>query len=213
MEIRKYGSESASIVLLEPIGDFDPARKEYELIKRFTSKDFQLITVTVDDWNRDLSPWKAPAVFGKDDFGDGASALLRKMLPLCEDPGKTYILGGYSLAGLFALWAACRTDVFHGVAAASPSVWFPDFSQYIREHELKTKAVYLSLGDREEKTKNKTMSTVGERIREIYGLLNERGICCTLEWNPGNHFQEADVRIAKGFAWAMERVNENGGRN
>lgn len=213
MEIRKYGPESASIVLLEPIGDFDPAETEYELIKRYTSKDFQLITVTVDDWNRDLSPWKAPAVFGKEDFGDGASALLRKMLPLCEDPGKTYILGGYSLAGLFALWAACRTDVFRGVAAASPSVWFPDFSQYIREHELNSKSVYLSLGDREEKTKNKTMSTVGERIREIYGLLKERGVSCTLEWNPGNHFQEADVRIVKAFAWVMKRVNKNGGRN
>ena len=206
MEIRKYGPESASIVLLEPIGDFDPAETEYELIKRYTSKDFQLITVTVDDWNRDLSPWKAPAVFGKEDFGDGASALLRKMLPLCEDPGKTYILGGYSLAGLFALWAACRTDVFQGIAAASPSVWFPDFTQYVREHELKSKAVYLSLGDREEKTKNKTMSTVGERIREIYGLLKNRGISYTLEWNQGNHFQEADVRIAKAFAWVMETI-------
>lgn len=26
---------------------------------------------------------------------------------------------------------------------------------------------------------------------------------CTLEWNPGNHFREPDVRTAKGFCWVM----------
>ena len=34
-------------------------------------------------------------------------------------------LGGYSLAGFFSLWAAYQTDRFAGVAAVSPSVWFP----------------------------------------------------------------------------------------
>ena len=47
---------------------------------------------------------------------------LRAILPLCADGAKTYHIGGYSLAGLFALWAAYRTDAFSGTAAASPSV-------------------------------------------------------------------------------------------
>lgn len=37
----------------------------------------------------------------------------------CTDKDRTYIIGGYSLAGLFALWAAYQTDVFCAVAAAS----------------------------------------------------------------------------------------------
>ena len=208
METREYGPESAPIVLIEPIGDHDSEgiEAEYNLIRRYTDKEFRLITVKVDDWNRDLSPWKAPAVFGREDFGDGAEAFLRIILPLCEDSSKTYVIGGYSLAGLFALWAACRTDVFCGVAAASPSAWFPGFLQYMREQGMKGRAVYLSLGDREEKTRNLVMATVGERIREMHGLLTEQGVTCTLEWNPGNHFQEPDVRTAKAFAWVMEAL-------
>ena len=64
------------------------------------------------------------------------------------------------MAGLFSLWAAYQTDAFGGVAAASPSIWFPDFLQYMKEHDIRTESVYLSLGDREEKTRNPD----GERI-------------------------------------------------
>ena len=61
------------------------------------------------------------------------------------------------MAGLFTLWAAYQTDAFAGVAAASPSIWFPDFLQYMKEHDIRTESVYLSLGDREEKTRNLVM--------------------------------------------------------
>ena len=69
------------------------------------------------------------------------------------------------MAGLFSLWAAYQTDAFAGVAAASPSIWFPDFLQYMKEHDIRTESVYLSLGDREEKTRNPVMTTVGECIQ------------------------------------------------
>ena len=62
------------------------------------------------------------------------------------------------MAGLFTLWAAYQTDAFAGVAAASPSIWFPDFLQYMKEHDIRTESVYLSLGDREEKTRNLVMA-------------------------------------------------------
>lgn len=62
------------------------------------------------------------------------------------------------MAGLFTLWAAYQTDAFAGVAAASPSICFPDFLQYMKEHDIRTESVYLSLGDREEKTRNLVMA-------------------------------------------------------
>ena len=120
------------------------------------------------------------------------------------DKSRTYYIGGYSLAGLFSLWAAYQTDVFSGIAAASPSVWFPGFIEYMKEHEIKSETVYLSLGDREEKTRNSVMSQVGNCIRMGYEWLIEHGINCNLEWNQGNHFREPDIRIAKAFAWVME---------
>ena len=93
--------------------------------------------------------------------------------------------------------------MFKAVAAASPSVWFPGFVEYMKENEIHTGSVYLSLGDREEKARNPVMATVGDRIRKANGLLMERGINTILEWNQGNHFKDADIRTAKAFAWVM----------
>ena len=205
MEITGFGNPQSDIVLIQPVDDHDleGIENEFAEIKRGCEKDFCLITVKVNDWNNDLSPWKAPAVFGKDDFGGEASKTLEDLLRLCADKGKTYYIGGYSLAGLFALWAAYQTDVFSGVAAASPSLWFPDFDRYMKKNGIRTEKVYLSLGDREEKTRNPVMATVGDRVREAHVLLKERNVNCILEWNNGNHFMDADIRTAKAFTWVM----------
>ena len=47
------------------------------------------------------------------------------------------------------------------------------------------------------------MATVSDRIREIHDLLTEREVTCSLEWNPGNHFKDPDLRTAKAFAWLL----------
>ena len=59
-------------------------------------------------------------------------------------PGRRRFLCGYSLAGLFALWAVYQTDFFAGTAAVSPSVWYPGWLGYAEEHRALTPAVYLS---------------------------------------------------------------------
>ncbi len=126
------------------MGDHDLPEIENEVaeIKKLTSVDFQLIAAKVEDWNRELSPWEAPAVFGNEGFGNGAEDTLAEILTLCSDKSKNYYIGGYSLAGLFALWTAFQTEKFSGVAAASPSVWFPDFVGYMKENKIKCDAVY-----------------------------------------------------------------------
>ena len=204
-----FGSQSAPYVLIQPVDSHDLAFIEEEVrnIREMTDADFCLLAIKVQNWNRDLSPWPAPAVFGKEDFGNGAADMLDEVLKICTNQEKTYFIGGYSLAGLFALWAAYQTDVFKGVAAASPSMWFPGFADYMRENTIHAKSVYLSLGDKEEKTRNPVMAAVGDRIREAYGLLREHGINVSLEWNQGNHFKDADIRTAKAFAWV---INEQG---
>ena len=204
--IQRYGNPEAPTVLIQMVDDHDSGLMESEIagIRSLTDRDFCLLAVPVASWNRDLSPWEAPPVFGKEGFGDGAARTLEEVLSFCGDRDKTYILGGYSLAGLFALWAACRTGVFSAIAAASPSVWFPGFIDYLKAHEMKASRVYLSLGDREERTRNPVMASVGDRIRETAGLLQASGVQTVLEWNPGNHFVDSDRRMAKAFAWAMD---------
>ncbi|MBR0374248.1 MAG: esterase [Mogibacterium sp.] len=205
MKVHEYGSQNADIVLIQPVDEHDLAFIENEIrrIAESTGVEFRLFAVEIEDWNRDLSPWEAPAVFGKEGFGNGAANTLAEITALCSDNSKTYYIGCYSLAGLFALWTAYQTDLFQGVASASPSVWFPGFVDYMRNNIIGSNTVYLSLGDKEEKTRNPVMATVGVRIREAHDLLKEQGINTTLEWNPGNHFKDADIRTAKAFSWIL----------
>lgn len=213
--INTYGNPDADILLIQTADDHDMEviEKEISYIRELSgNRDFCLIAVKVDDWNKDLSPWPEPAVFGDEDFGEGAPETLKFLLEnvlvpddLETTPGRRIYLGGYSLAGLFALWAGCQTDAFDGIAAASPSVWFPGFAEYLRNNIPQTKAVYLSLGDREERTRHPLMSQVGNAIRSTYEFLKESGMDCVLEWNKGNHFKNPDLRTAKAFAWLMNR--------
>ena len=205
MTVYEYGRPDAPVVLIEPVHVPDGMDDEAERIRNLSGADFRLLAVKVD-WFRDLSPWRAPAVHGNIPFGDGAAETLEKILQFTGDPRKQYILGGYSMGGLFALWAACRTDAFSAVAAASPSVWFPGFTEYMTSGRIRTGRVYLSLGDREEKTRNPVMAAVGDRIREIHAWLQKQSVPCCLEWNEGNHFRDLEERMAKGFAWAMKRT-------
>lgn len=179
--------------------------REANTISELAGGDFRLIAGKIVDWNRDLTPWKAPPAFGKEAFGGGAAETLTELLKLCQDKSKHYYIGGYSLAGLFALWAVCQTDRFAGAAAASPSVWFPGFGDYVKERGVQCGRVYLSLGDREELTRNPVMATVGDRIRSLHAFLSARGTDCVLEWNPGNHFKDPELRTARAFAWLLKQ--------
>ena len=206
MEIFEFGDPASRNVLIEPIHTVEGMEHEAELLREMAGGDFCLRAVPVD-WYRDLTPWSAPAAAGGGTFGDGAGKTLERILALTGEPGKRYVLGGYSLGGLFALWAGYRTDAFSGIAAVSPSVWYPGFSDYAASRVMQAGRVYLSLGDREEKTRNPALAAVGGRIRELYGLLSSQEICCTLEWNEGNHFRDPDLRTAKAFAWVLKRLD------
>ena len=211
---RIYGTAGAEYLLLQMVDEHDLAgmEREVEVIHRQTTQPFLLSAVQVENWNDDLSPWPAPPVWGKQGFvgrAENTLAWLEQAVPdirrqdSVKEDAKA-ILGGYSLAGLFALWAATRTDTLYGVAAASPSVWFPGWAEYEAAHPIRAQRVYLSLGDREEHTKNQTMAAVGDNIRALHSALTRRGTDCTLEWNAGGHFKDADPRTARAFAWTME---------
>lgn len=212
-----YENDEADRFLIQAVDKHSLERldREMEVIDRLShDKPYGLAAFVIKDWNQELSPWKVPAVFGSDGFGGGAADTLafvtKRLLPWLKDTyrrgGETgFYIGGYSLAGLFALWAAYQTDAFSGVAAVSPSVWFPDWDVYAASHSIRAPRVYLSLGQREEKTKNQVMSRVGDNIRSQYDLMcRDNGVReCVLEWNPGNHFVDSEIRMAKGFAWLL----------
>ena len=227
--VKLYGNKDGHNLFVQMVDDHDLEVMESEaarLTELAGHTDWCIAAVKVGDWNQDLTPWPSDPVFGKVGFGDGArrtlDMLLGKVLPQLGEElpnmgekqsqlakqlpnvGKPYICG-YSLAGLFALWAAYETDAFAGAAAVSPSVWYPGWLDYAGKNEIKVPEVYLSLGLKEEKTRNPVMATVGDAIREQHALFERAGIRCQLDWNPGNHFVDSDVRVAKGLAWLLEK--------
>ncbi len=206
-------------LLIQPVDDIDQEflDRETEIIHSLAEDCFLLAAFQVNRWQDDLSPWDAPPVFGENRFGAGAAKtlgfIIDSLIPCVQ---KEYgmqksiptILGGYSLAALFSLWSIYQTNVFAAVAAASPSVWFPGWIEYAESQAPKAQCVYLSLGDREEKTRNSLMRTVGDHIRTQNQLLVKNGCMTVLEWNKGNHFADPEVRCAKGFAWSIHALSD-----
>lgn len=160
-----YCGAQPKVILIQPTGAHEQNALDAQLalLERRCGDGFLFAAFPVTDWNRELSPWDAPPAFGKEAFGHGAAEtlvfvegeLLPMLLQKYDLPEELpVILGGYSLAGLFSLWSALQTDRFAAAAAASPSVWFPGWVDFARQGTILAKHVYLSLGDREEKTKN-----------------------------------------------------------
>ncbi len=214
-ECTVYTTEGAQILLLQPVDAHDQSLldSEVETIGGLTDVPFTLVAFAIKEWMNELTPWPAPPTFGRQPFGDGAEATLGfvkdvLLTSLTQRLGaRQVVIGGYSLAGLFALWAGYNSRLFDGVAAASPSVWYPRWTDYIEGQEMHGKAVYLSLGDRESHTKNPVMAHVDDAIRRQHELLAAQGVAATLEWNAGNHFVDSEKRMAKAFAWVVQKLS------
>ena len=201
------GSGSPLIILNNYDGD---GRSVIEAVQKTGSKDLNLLCVGNLDWDHDMAPWDcpptspkaAPCTGGADEY---LKLLLEEIIPEAlqrVDGTPAHIsIAGYSLAGLFALYALYRTDVFERAASMSGSLWFPGFQEYVFTHEMKRRPekLYLSLGDKEAKTKNPYLQTVQENTESIAGHFREAGLDVTFEMNPGNHFRDAELRSAKGI--------------
>ena len=162
------------------------------------------------DWNAELSPWPAPRAFARgEDFAGRADEYLQKLvrdvLPAVEEtlpaPPRLRGIAGYSLAGLFAIYAAWRTDAFARAASMSGSLWYDGFVDFLRAHAPAPalKRCYLSLGDREPMARDPRLAAVGECTIAVRDLLEARGIEAALEMHLGGHFRDVPMRVERGL--------------
>lgn len=184
-------------------------------MREIDTPDCSLLVVGNIRWNHDMAPWDCMPVIRNDaPYTGGADEhlnLLRtRMIPeaLALTGGRPSFLGiaGYSLAGLFALYAAWRCDAFDRAACMSGSFWFPGFREYVLTHDpiRRPEKLYFSLGDREAKTRHPILKTVQSNTEEIREHCEALGIPVTWELNPGNHFSEDALRTAKGIRGILE---------
>ena len=213
-----YLNEDTEYILIQPVdkNDISVLDNEVKHIEENTDRNFSRVAFKIEDWNSELTPWEMPLLRGKGNFGDGATRTLEfiknELIPALSEYTNTenkeikYILGGYSLAGLFSLWSGYQTDIFEGIAAVSPSVWYKKWIEYVETEKTLSEKIYLSLGDTEEKTKHQILSKIGDNIRKQHEILENSGnVKTVLEWNEGNHFKNPDIRTAKGFLWVMNK--------
>lgn len=187
--------------------------------KDIKCKEFILVAISNLDWNSDMSPWFAPKLnkhdvdcLGKAD--EYINLLINDIVPSVEKiiigdlriSIEYYAIAGYSLAGLFAIYTAYKTDLFRKIASASGSFWFPNFIEFIKKNNISSnvKKIYFSLGDKESKVKNKVLATVEDNTKDIEKIYNLQGINTIYEKNEGNHFKDASLRMAKGIKWIID---------
>ena len=213
---RLFGSERPECILIQPSARHENATLEAEAqkIAELSQVPFVLATIELEDWMLDLMPWPDGNISRDPEAGKhGQDTLQYVLLSLIPELQSRFgplpiILGGYSLGGLFALWASTQTDSFKAIAAASPSVWIKDWIPFARKHVPMAEAVYLSLGDKEEHVKNQAIARVGDNLRTQYTLLQEQlgPNQCTLVWEQGGHFNDNEGRLARAFAWCIEKL-------
>ena len=209
--------EKLPVVILNIFGN--GGKEVYNKCLEIKCKDFILISISNLDWNNDMSPWFAPKLnkndvdcLGKAD--EYIKLLIYKIIPKAEEyinnklkiEIEYFSITGYSLAGLFSVYCPYKTKIFSKIASVSGSFWFPKFIDFVKENNFSSdiNKIYFSLGNKESKVKNQILSTVEKNTVELEKLYNSRGIQTVYEENQGNHFQDADLRMAKGIKWILE---------
>ena len=213
-----FATERPEVLLIQPSARHetknDGINREVKALAATATKEFAIVFFDTVEWAKALMPWQDEAVSRDEEVGMHAQDTLvyieESLVPwLHERFGKLpCIIGGYSLGGLFALWAARQSAAFCAVAAASPSLWIKGWTDYADNRSLNAQLAYISLGDREEHCRNQRMARIGDCVRhEHLTLANQIGSSATtLEWNSGGHFGNEAERTAKAFAWCIENI-------
>ena len=188
--------------------DHGEAEQVYALLSQATDAPFRLLAFHVEDWNRDLSPWPAPPVFRDQAFAGEADKTLKWLKDNIDLSVDRRCIGGYSLAGLFSLWAFYETGLFQGAVSCSGSLWFPGWIDYAQAKSAPQGSVlYLSLGEKEPKARNPQMAQVGVCTEKQFALAQSQDLQTEFRWHPGGHFQDPEARMAAGFKWVLEAFN------
>ena len=179
-----------------------------ERISEMVGQDIVIAALDGVDWNNDLTPWRAPGL-RSGEFGDGAEKLLRALtgdvIPmtlerLSVEEYELY-LAGYSLAGLFAVWAATMTDIFAGVASVSGSLWYDGVIDYLSGARLLVPEIYFSVGEAESRTRSQRLAGVVDMTSSAYIIAKGQKIDTVMRLNPGGHFSEPEKRCADAVRW------------
>ena len=191
----------------------DDGGEVYAQVQKGGYPDFTLVTVSGLNWEAELSPWAAGNLFKYSEMFTGGSDaylqfLTQQVLPHAE-AGLNGILwrglAGYSLAGLFTVYAMYKTDLFSRAASMSGSLWYPGFKDFALKNTLRIapQHLYFSLGDKEARARNQYLKTVQQCTEELAAHYRSLGINTCYELNPGGHYRDIISRSGAGIKWLL----------
>lgn len=189
----------------------------WNMCKKLCCPEFCLAAISNLNWNDDLTPWNCPPLYDGDQACNGKAdrylnELDEKILPetrqLLMENGQNVsynILAGYSLGGLFALYAGFNSHQFSKLATASASLWYPDLLEYVYKHKLNDniECIYFSLGNLESKTDVEMLTSVEENTILIEEYLKQY-VKTIYEENDGDHYTNPTLRMAKAIKWTLK---------
>lgn len=182
----------------------------FDIASVAAGRESAVVSVPIGDWNANLTPWPAKGIYrGEPDFGGHAAQTLGQLVdvtfPAIEQaaglaPEKRAICG-YSLGGLFALYAFVRDARFAACACLSGSVWYEGWVDYLRDLEFEGEGrfAFLSIGSKEKHAAPKILHRVQDQMGECADILRAHG--CTAEFvvKPGSHMSFVQERFDAGL--------------
>ena len=165
----------------------------------------------------DFTPWKASALKeGASDFGGKVEAYHEKLFQgILTTLKKDYLIdenriayGGYSLGGLAAIYSLYSSYLpVTCIFSVCGSFWYPDFTEFCREHELiqSQSLIYLQNGQIEGANHSNRLSKAPMFARELHNLISEAVPTTYSTFDAYGHHEALNERYHQFCDWLREQ--------
>ena len=167
----------------------------------------------------DFTPWKASALKeGALDFGGKVEAYHEKLFQgILTTLKKDYLIdenriayGGYSLGGLAAIYSLYSSYLpVTCIFSVCGSFWYPDFTEFYREHDLiqSQSLIYLQNGQIEGANHSNRLSKAPMFARELHNLISEAVPTTYSTFDAYGHHEALNERYHQFCDWLREQWN------
>ena len=165
----------------------------------------------------DFTPWKASALKeGASDFGGKVEAYHEKLFQgILASLKKDYLIdenkiayGGYSLGGLAAIYSLYSNYLpVTCIFSVCGSFWYPDFTEFCREHDLiqSQSLIYLQNGQIEGANHSNRLSKAPMFARELHNLISEAVPTTYSTFDAYGHHEALNERYHQFCDWLREQ--------
>ena len=227
--ILNHGDGSPSVIYV-----VDSVEHPFDIASTAEGLSSTVVSIPIANWNDALTPWPAPGFYDDEPwFGGRGSETLEELtcrtipaieakldiesdtespsspLPSKESRAIKRAICGYSLGGLFALYAFVSDSRFDACASISGSLWYQGWMDYIREKtgcapskpadvnrfDGRARYAFLSVGKKECKSGLPLFRCVEDNMHESADLLRAAGCQVDTVVGPGNHMQHIPERF------------------